>query len=380
MPLAVGLWVACTAICAVGAIRKPQSHTVYPIYSYAARAWQQGEELYVCVPQLDFYRYCPTFAALTTLLLPLGDAWGGAVWRLIGVVILAAGLHRWCRVLAAGDSPALRGLMYLLIVPFLIQNVHNGQVNTLLMGMLLLAAADAKEDRLGRSAGWFAAAILIKPYVIAIAGLVVLTRPRLAPRLVLAIVAGLAVSFLFQSPGYVFDAHLEWLHHLTGNDRSNASVRGQYRDLGMVIRRYIAPIAPVAVLAISAVAGLGLALLTWIRRLDLRTAFDLGCCWATVFGPATESCTYLLIAPSLIDRVLSQPGAAGFWPRVSYSLLVGTACAAFFPNGWQVQITGPQPIAAAILLAHLVAGVSRRPMIQAGLIRRAARGAGWHSV
>ncbi|MBX7103046.1 MAG: DUF2029 domain-containing protein [Gemmataceae bacterium] len=372
MPVAIGLWVACTAVCAVGAITRPHSHTVYPIYTYAARAWQQGEDLYVCVPEFDFYRYCPTFAALTSLLLPLGEGWGGAAWRVLGVVTLAAGLHRWCRVIAAGDSPALRGLVFLLIVPFMIQNVHNGQVNVLILGALLLGTADAQEDRLARSAGWFAAAILIKPYLIAVAGLVILTRPRLAPRLGLALVAGLAVSFLFQKPGYVIETHLDWLHHLTGNDRSTASIREQYRDLGIVIRMYIGPIPPVAVLAISAVAGIGLAALTCVRKLDLQTAFDLGCCWATLFGPATESCTYLLLAPTAIDRVLSQPGAAGFWPRLSYSLLVGATCAAFFPNGWQVQAAGPQPIAAAILLAHLVAGACRRPVGRAVPIRRAA--------
>lgn len=370
---AVGLWLLATAICAGMAIAKPTSHTVYPIYSATARAWLAGEPLYVHVPGYDFYRYSPTCAAMLTVLLPFGEGGGGAVWRVLGALLLAASLVRWFRIVEPQWGRDVEGLGLLLMTPFLVQNLYNGQVNTHLTALLVFGFVFLHERRLGMAAAALAAAILIKPYVIAVAGLLILVEPRLAARLVAALAIGVGLAFLLQSPGYVFEQHVDWFRHFTGNDRIHLHVRSHYRDLALVYRQYVGPLDNRIYLAACAVVGLGLAGLVWRCRPGLRAAFGLGCVWVTAFGPATESCTYVLLGPTLVAEVLTRRGPAGFWPRFVYAVYFGTALTAVFPNDWQIQILGPQPLAGAILAVDLVS----RVLHPSGPIRGATRPVLW---
>src|SRR5205807_1777725 len=92
-------------------------------------------------------------------------------------------------------------------------------------------------------------------------------------------------------------------------------------DLRLLLRVWVAqlphgvyPLIEVATGA--AVAGLCLAarLRAWPRAELLTLLTGLGCCWMTVFGPATESCTYVLIAPTLAAALLlSWKGAQPRW-------------------------------------------------------------------
>jgi hypothetical protein len=78
----------------------------------------------------------------------------------------------------------------------------------------------------------------------------------------------------------------------------------------------------------------------------------------TVLGPATESCTYLLLAPTAALAAVTRRGWAS---RVAYALLAATVAAGLFPNDWQVQAFGPQPIAALLLLVVFVEESCRKP-------------------
>jgi Glycosyltransferase family 87 len=357
------VWTTIALVCAALALAKPQSHTVYPIYTYAAGEWVAGRDIYVEVPGFDYFRYSPTVAAFLVPWRLLGEAWGGAIWRLAGIGLLTAGLLTWSRHVWYRHRPMEQaGLLFLLITPFLLQNAHNGQSNPHMLGMLLLGTADATRGRPWRSAGWFAAAALFKPYVLAIAALVALIERRLLPRLIIALAVGLGLAFLCQSPDYVAGQYGDWFRHLTGDKRGTLGLRDAYRDVALLFRRYLVPLPPAIYLAGTTTVGLLIALLVWPRknlqstrpcREQIGRAFALGSCWVTALGPATESCTYLLVAPALAMALLARPGKSGRWVRVSYSLFIGTITAALFPQDWQIQALGPQPIAGLILLGVL---------------------------
>jgi hypothetical protein len=90
------------------------------------------------------------------------------------------------------------------------------------------------------------------------------------------------------------------------------------------------------------------------RQQLIALACGLGGSWVTVLGPATESCTYLLLAPMLSGAMVVQSG----WNRtvlyVSYALFFLTIGAALFPANWKVQVWGPQPFAALLFLSVIV--------------------------
>src|SRR5262249_18562604 len=99
----------------------------------------------------------------------------------------------------------------------------------------------------------------------------------------------------------------------------------------------------------------------------------LGCCWMTVFGPASESATYLLLAPSLAWALLEvwtagrSPWARG-WLAVSFGLLVVTYMSCWFPGGARLQAFGLQPLAGMMYFAYLFAdqfrGEEQQPQVQ----------------
>jgi hypothetical protein len=87
----------------------------------------------------------------------------------------------------------------------------------------------------------------------------------------------------------------------------------------------------------------------------------------TAFGPATESCTYILLAPALAWALLEAFSAS--WPRWitfaligSQVLLVLTQTAVWFPGARQFRDLGPQPFAALLVLVSLLALSARELM------------------
>ncbi len=362
------LWVTIIVVCAGAAIAQPRTHTVYPIYTHAAGEWVAGRGIYVELPGYDFFRYSPTVAAFFAPWQLLGDAWGGAIWRVVGVGLLIAGMFSWSRQVFNLRKPMEQmSWLLLLVAPFALQNIHNGQANPHVLGLLLLGTTDVINARIGRAAIWFVIAALFKPYVLAIAALVALVETRLWSRLAIASLAGLALPFLTQSPSYVAGQYAAWISHLVGNDRSGMELRAAYRDVALLFRVYLVQLPTLIYLMGTAMVGLSMAVLVWRGTKSSRSrveqigcAFALGSCWVTAFGPATESCTYLLLAPALVAAMLVRPGQAGRWVRISYALFVGTTAASLFPEEWRVQALGPQPVGGLILLAVVVAEAIRQ--------------------
>jgi hypothetical protein len=365
--LAVVLWVTLTLACAARAALRPAGHTVYPVYAHAARAWLCAGDLYVLVPHYDYFRYSPLMAATFVPWLALGDAAGGALWRVLGATLLAGGLWSWLRERRGSSPPALN---FLLVWPFALHNINNGQSNPHMLGLLLFGVAGAASGRLWPSAICFALAVLIKPYVLAVALLVAVAQPRLWPRLAAALAAGVALPFLFQHPGYVAGQYAAWIRHFADNDRSDFPLRGCYRDLALLFRVYLVPLSPRAYQAIQVAAGLAMAcaVRSFAGRASdgleypslarpantaaavIDRAFALGSIWVTAFGPATESCTYLLLAPVLAAAVADSRNAL---PRLAYALFAITIAASLFPGDWRVQALGLQPAGGLVLLAWM---------------------------
>ena len=94
-----------------------------------------------------------------------------------------------------------------------------------------------------------------------------------------------------------------------------------YRDLWLLIRLCHVPLTPRGYLGIQLLSAAGCAVLCVAARMRglsrrevLSAILILGTCWMTLCGPATEACTYVLLAPALAWVVVSA--ASDRWPTI----------------------------------------------------------------
>src|SRR5262245_43423032 len=134
--LAIIVWVVILVATCGRALAWPRSHSVYSIYAEAGRNWVASANLYNSTEHP--YRYSP-FATL--LFVPFGlmsEAIGGCLWRLMNAAVLIGGLLLWMRdLLPISLSRAQHALLWLVIAPLAVGNLHNGQSNPLVLGLLL---------------------------------------------------------------------------------------------------------------------------------------------------------------------------------------------------------------------------------------------------
>jgi hypothetical protein len=228
-----------------------------------------------------------------------------------------------------------------------------------------LAAVTASRWHLASAC--MALACLFKIYPIAVGLLLAAIYPRaLAGRLLLALAIGLLLPFLLHKPLYVAGQYQRWMEQVGADDRTAFPPEYCYRDLQLLSRVWVTPMSPRVYQMVQLLAGATMAALClaarrsgWPQQRLLVYVLGLGSCWMTLFGPATESCTYILLAPALAWALLDaneqhkplwiRGGLAG-----AYALLVAAALACWFPGGRSVQALGLQPLGALLLLLYLL--------------------------
>ncbi len=348
---ALAAWLAILAAVSGRVLVQPATRTTYPIFSSSARLWWQGLDLYFPYRPESVqtgYRYCPAFAVLMTPLALLPDGPGGALWRCLGAAVLLGTLAWWVRaVLPRPVSREQVGLLALAIMPMALPSVNNGQANVLVAGLLLATTAAVAEARWNLASLCLGLAFVCKIYPLALGMVLVLLYPRpLAWRLALTVAAALVLPFLCQRPEYVCDQYGKWFELLQHDDRSNFGLDGAYRDLWLLLRQFEVPISYSWYRVLQAAGGAGVAALCWWRQRQgwakrplLTSTLALTTAWMLLLGPAPESCTYILLAPSLAWGAL----AALTPPRLTLGLVLILASVAIFlvafSAGWFPQAT-----------------------------------------
>jgi hypothetical protein len=344
----------------------PHRRSLYPIFATAAQRWTAGEELYR--RESEAYRYSPAVAAFFVPFGLLPDGPANVLWRLLGAAAFLGGLAWWSRaVLPAHLSRTVRALLFVLAAPLAVGNLHNGQANLHVIGLMLLAAAAVARERFTLAAAAIAVATLFKIYPIALGLLFVVLYPRrLGVRLALALAVGLLVPFLLQRPDYVAGQYAGWLRHLERNDRQLLEPQLWYRDLRLLCRVWIAPLGYQSYQVVEAVAGAALAGLALLlkragapRRWLINLLLGLACCWMTVLGPATESATYALLSPVAAWLILSA--FTGEHPLLVRGLFVAGVgflvfgqATAVIAGAKPLQLLGPQPFGGLLLMLGLL--------------------------
>jgi hypothetical protein len=338
---------------------------VYPIFTSAARHWLAGADVYPVVA--NPYRYSPL---VTTLLVPFGllpDRLAEVVWRVLNAAVYLVALSAWSKVVLPHRlTRCQQAWLFLLVVPMSVGSLNNGQSNPLVLGLLLTGIAGVARERWNGAAACIALASLFKVYPIAVGLLLAAVYPRrFAGRLLVAIGIGLALPFVLQRPAYVWAQYQGWWQQLQHADRNDLPLDQWYRDLRLLCQLCRVPLSQHVYAAIQVTAAAGFAAIClagrwagWPSRRLLTTLTGLGCCWMTLLGPTTESCTYIFLAPTLAWKVL-ESWLYHRWPvritfLASYGLFTVSNAAVWFPAGRQLHTLGIQPLAALLLLICLL--------------------------
>jgi hypothetical protein len=308
--LALLIWGVVLAGVAIHAYLYPWSHTVYNIYAPATRSWWTGEDMYV--RRLDYYRYSPLFAIALTPFAYLSDSWGGALWKVFNCSFFAASLWVWARrALPAQLSRSEAAALFLLGLPLSLHSIYNGQANLIMLGAILLAFAALATERWNQAAGWLAVATLIKGYPVALALILIEIYPRrLAARFATALGIGLLVPFALQWPTVVTAQYASWFSHMKDSTDIN---RERLRTVDALLQIYYRRLPGEVPIVLAVLAGgmvLGLCTL-WLRRRVSRRqllteVYLLFAAWVILFGPATEPCTYVIVAPAVAWTLLQE--------------------------------------------------------------------------
>lgn len=364
--LAVVLWGLALVGIAIHGYLKPNSHTVYDIYAAAARNWWAGADLYVY--GRDWYRYSPLFAIAVSPLAALPDGWGNGLWKATNGAVFVAGVWAWLRcVLPTAPTRYVTGATLILMIPGAMDSLYNGQVNLLMTGLSLLGLTAAARGRWWLAAALIAAATLTKAYPFALAMLLAGLYPRaFVPRYLIALAIGLLLPFAFQTPETATAQYRSWFHHLAISGAGANQIRQHALDgLSAALGYPIPADVFVRVAAIAGAAVFGLCLLHARRTADIRARLTwlslLYSLWVVLFGPATEPCTFAVLAPFagwlLADAVSRRAGWFTYgW--ITAGLLVSGPAATDMVGVTArrfVQDEVIQPIGALLLLGYVLA-------------------------
>jgi Glycosyltransferase family 87 len=369
--LAIGIWsLAFILLCGRTLVLKIDHHSVYPVFTNAAQNWIDGTRLYK-VASTEEFRYSPLVAAFFIPLRLLGPRLGQFIWRSLNFLVYVGGLLYCCKAgLPRNLSRNQRAALFILVLPLSVGSLNNAQSNPLVIGLMLIAIAAVVQDMWMLSAIAIALATLFKLYPVVLGLLLMLTFPKkMSWRMILWLAIGAVLPFALQRTDYVIDQYRQWAHYLVTEDRQGGPKSDWYRDLRAVWRIYISPMGQSTYLIVEVATGGMIALLcilgrlkNWPRRLLLTFMLALACCWMTALGPATESSTYILLAPSLVWAIIEAEVEA--W-RIAYVVVFGlflvSQLAINLPSGrWFRDSLQPLPIAGLLFLAILVADAVRQ--------------------
>jgi hypothetical protein len=369
---AVLVWAAIFGAIGARLLFSTRTGSVYPIFAAAGGRWLAGEEIYIePTAELDHFRYSPTVTAFFAPWSLLPPRLGEIVWRGVSAAVFFGALTAWCRW--RRQRPSM-GAVLLFVAPLAIGGLNNGQCNALVTGLLLFAVVAFAGDRWTLAAAAVTAATLFKGYPIALGLLLCLVEPRrFSSRLAACLFVGMAIPYLFQRPDYVTSQYASFFAHVSADDRTQYDVYAGYRDLHMLLRIAGIHLSMPAYRLVETLLGLTCAVVVvtgrrrgWDTRTAVTACLSLGSCWMTLAGPATESCTYVLLAPALAQAVLDAAERPR-WQRLlvyaSFACFAVSAATVWFP-GWfahPVQATGIQPLAALLLTIHFATDSLRRP-------------------
>lgn len=325
------LWIVTLLVICIRVAVHPQRNTVFNVFTAAGANWRHGTNVYIAH---DGFLYSPLAAAFFAPFSLLPSAVSNVSWRLLNAAIFLGAVAWWLKAgLSREIGRAQFALVFLLLLPLSIGNFNNGQVNPIIIGLLMVALLAARAERWYLAALCIAVTVYFKIYPLA-AGLVLMALfpKKFTWRFLLVLLLLGALSFALQRPGYVLDEYRLWLSTRAADNRRLYQMTIAPRDLWMILRLLHITISERLYTIIQILSGTAVALVCvagrwrgWPLDRVLAVLLSLVTAWMLLCGPSTESATYILLGPP-IALALAQAFAKPF----SIPLRTGIAvCYAF---------------------------------------------------
>jgi hypothetical protein len=383
-------WVVWTVVL-VAVILRPLllSHrgTSFDTYQLAGSRWLHGENVY---SQWMGFVYSPVVAAFFAPFAWIPAPLANILWRVLNTALLLGGLAAVLKThLFAGITEKNFGILYLLLVPLAVGNIDISQANPLVEGLLLLAIAAVCTERWNSAAICVAIATYFKIYPIAVGLLICVIAPRrFSWRMLIALILLLLVPFVFQHWSYVSSQYQAWINTRTSDDRRQWPVEKLPLDLWFLIHWvWHLPIPPKVYSLIQLGTAGALALFCavqtwrgWAKNRILIGLFCLVSIWMTLCGPATESYTYLILAPAMILALVHafetrQPPLLRALVSAAYILqLLAATRASFLPHFKSFWALSVLPLSALLFMAYALLWLFNNPLWSEARQFRPSRG------
>jgi hypothetical protein len=359
------VWTAALVILILRPLLLSHRGTSYDTYQFAGSHWLQGENIY---SHWMGFVYSPVVAAFFAPFAYLPSPLANILWRILNAAFLLGGLAAILKTnLFPGIKQSNFGLLYILLVPLAVGNIDISQANPLVEGLLLLAIAAVYAERWNSAALCVAIATCFKIYPIAVGLLICLIAPkRFSWRMLIALLLLLVIPFLFQHWSYVSNQYNAWIATRASDDRRQWPIEKLPLDLWFLIHWVGGlPIPPkiYSLIQLGTAGALAFfcAVQTWRGWAKNRVLIGLFCLvsiWMTLCGPATESYTYLILAPAVILALVQafdadQPVELRALVSAAFILqLLAATRASFLPHfkpSWALSI---QPVSALVFLVY----------------------------
>ncbi|MBV9274683.1 MAG: DUF2029 domain-containing protein [Verrucomicrobia bacterium] len=355
-------WSAVLVGLSIRILVNPNRANAFSVYRAAGWHWFHGEHLY---GDWRGFVYSPLIAAFFCPFALIPPGLGNLFWTWLNAALFLAGL---AAILNSGIYPEVRryqGLVYLLILPLVLGNLDTGQANPTLIGLILLAVAAVPRERWNLAAFSIAVAAYLKIYPLAVGLLLCLLAPKkLGWRLILALLLLGFLPFVLQHWSYVSQQYHEWIVTRSADNRRLYPLKDVPLDLWFLLVRFgHLPIPGILYTLFQLISGGAIALYCavgvrkqWPREQILVGLFSLVCIWMTLCGPATESLTYVLLAPAVVLALVDAGARISARPRwlqigllCTYALLLlAVLRASFLPGQKSLWILTVQPLAAVV--------------------------------
>ena len=272
-------------------------------YAEAGARWLRGLPLYSTT---SGFIYSPLVAGLFVPLSLVPHSVAGILWRLLNAGVFAGAIFWWLKSeIHDRVTKKYFSLVFLLLLPLAIGNLNNGQVNLLIIGLLIFSIVAARHERWTFCAICIGIATYFKIYPLCVGLLLILFYPRqLAWRLIVILVLLGALSFVLQRPSYVLEQYQRWISSRAADNR-RTSMDIAPRDFAMLLEVFRIYLSARALLLLQVLAGGLVAIVCWLGRdwpenRRLVCLLTLASCWMLLFGPSTESATYVVLAPAVV--------------------------------------------------------------------------------
>jgi hypothetical protein len=372
---AIVVWAVMTVAVCARSVVQGHRQSVFPVWQLAGHDWRTGHDIYDH-PKGHLvrsgYRYSPLCAALFVPFDLIPTPVGDVACRLLNAAAFLAAVAWWLRRGVPGAlTPTQFGLVYLLMAPIALGSLNNGQMNLVMMALLLVCLTAVSAERWNLAAWSAAGAVLLKIYPISLVLLIALIHPRrFLPRFLLAMAVLCLIPFFLQDPNYVLNQYSFWWMRVRHNDayRRFWPLPVLYRDVWLLLTVWKVPVTVPQYTLVQLTGAAGCGLLALVGRWRLgpgkRLLFALLCAtsvWMLVLGPSPESCTYAVLAPAMawwLVRSHQEGLLAAHYPGVfGYGLLLLCTVAGTHSRGIELyHVPGLQPIAVLAFAAGALAG------------------------